>query len=89
MHDCKEDDQLAENALHVALGLFRDVALSHYGIDGLVQNTHGTIEVIRAQKLQIVHPAVLVVEEQRQGRKQVENEGRLNVVLGDFREFVD
>ena len=68
MHDREEDDQLAEYALYVALGLLRDVALGHHGIDRLVQDSHSTVEVIRAQKLQVVHPAVLVVEEQRQRR---------------------
>ena len=49
---------------------------------------HGPGEVISAQKLQVVHPGVLVVEDEGHSREQVEDEGGSDVVAGDSLEFV-
>ena len=51
MHNREQNDELAEDRLHIALGLLRYVALGHDWINCLFQDSHSANEIVRTKEL--------------------------------------
>ena len=89
MHDRNQNDELAEDGLHVAAGLFRDIAPFYDRIYQLfMQDSDRAGEVDHSQELEVIHPVVIIVSKECQGRSDVTQEAREQVLQSNLIETV-
>ena len=89
MHDRNQNDKLAEDGLHVAAGLLRDITPFDDRIYQLVmQDRDRAREIDYSQELEVIHPVELIVCKECQCGSDITQEAWEQVLESDLIETV-